>query len=216
MKTPHILTKNFEVIQADCIPFLQDHLGFGSLITGIPDSEELHMTLDQWTPWFMNTVKLCLDFVPKGIPVMFMQIDRKINSRVICKLDLCMQAARGNEKKFLFDKVILRKEVGKVDLYHVTFMHLICFGDSSVKIGKSTPDVIDGGEKLWKWGIGMAGCKFACEFAQRFTNVVYDPFCGYGSVLKAANDLGMKAFGIDIDQQRVDISNKVLRGEKYD
>jgi len=67
------------------------------------------------------------------------------------------------------------------------------------------PDVLpDAGFSPWSRAMGVGACRVACRFLREETNtrVVVDPFCGRGTVLAVANDLGFDALGVDISAKR--------------
>lgn len=211
MKSIHIPKKQYEVIQQDAIPFLENNIGSGALITSLPDAHELNMKTNEWITWFKYAALLCIDFTPAAFPVIFFQTDRRAEGRTISKFDLCMQSAARRGKYLVFHKIVLRRAPGKIDLYRPGYSHLFCFGD--MKIGKITADVIENGETLWDYGMGINATKVACEFAKRYADIIYDPFCGMGTVLQVARSMGMKSFGIEIDQERAKQANLNL-GDK--
>ena len=74
-------------------------------------------------------------------------------------------------------------------------------------LGKSTADVIpDLGEKTWERGMGLENCLMIVNFIKNHTqsNRIVHPFCGEGSVLAAANILGMNAQGIERSPKRAE------------
>ncbi len=52
--------------------------------------------------------------------------------------------------------------------------------------------------------MGVNACLAACRFVleQTPTRTVVDPFCGRGSVLAAANALGLDAIGVELSPKR--------------
>jgi DNA modification methylase len=48
---------------------------------------------------------------------------------------------------------------------------------------------------------GFEAAKVCVEFCKKFSNRVCDPFCGHGTVLHVAEELGMDSVGVDIDPE---------------
>ena len=46
---------------------------------------------------------------------------------------------------------------------------------------------------------GFAAARVAVEFCKKHSNRVLDPFCGRGTILHVAEELGMESVGVDID-----------------
>jgi tRNA G10 N-methylase Trm11 len=53
--------------------------------------------------------------------------------------------------------------------------------------------------------MGVEAARYACRFLAKY-GYVYNPFCGRGTVLAAANEIGLDAVGIDNDQRQCDYS----------
>jgi tRNA G10 N-methylase Trm11 len=66
------------------------------------------------------------------------------------------------------------------------------------------------GEVTGTRGMGVEACRVACRFVaeQTSTRTVVDPFCGHGTVLAVANELGLDAVGVELGRKRA----KVARG----
>jgi hypothetical protein len=60
----------------------------------------------------------------------------------------------------------------------------------------SLPEV---GEVTWARGMGTKACELVCQMVLNLTNTrtIVDPFCGHGTVLAIANELGMNTIGVD-------------------
>jgi hypothetical protein len=76
-------------------------------------------------------------------------------------------------------------------------------------IGKSTADVLpDTGEKTWMRGMGLEVslmiARFVADHAQ--TKTIVNPFCGQGSMLAAANFVGLNAVGIERSPKRAEMA----------
>ena len=52
--------------------------------------------------------------------------------------------------------------------------------------------------------MGSAACDLACRYvlSHTATRVIVDPFCGWGSVLAVANQLGLNAIGVELSRKR--------------
>jgi thiazole synthase ThiGH ThiG subunit len=60
------------------------------------------------------------------------------------------------------------------------------------------------GASVWTRGMGLEACRLACRFVKEQTRclTVVDPFCGRGTVLAAANELGLDAVGVELAKKR--------------
>ena len=107
----------------------------------------------------------------------------------------------------LFHRVVCRKPPGTLTLGRPTFSHLLCFGTQVRPTpGRGWADVLDDpGEVTWTRGMGTRACIEACRFVldHTTTRTVVDPFCGHGTMLAVANDLGLDAVGVELSIKRV-------------
>jgi hypothetical protein len=147
--------------------------------------------------WFIDACKLIFEKVTGDQYVFFYQTDRKREGGLIDKSHLVNLAARESNMPLKWHKVVLKRDVGKVDLHRPTFTHLLCYS-RTLGSGKATPDVIQCGEMLYKNAMGFNAVKLCLDLIGDRSNTIFDPFCGQGSVLELANQYGKDAIGIDI------------------
>lgn len=52
--------------------------------------------------------------------------------------------------------------------------------------------------------MGVEACRVACQYLrdETQTRTIVDPFCGRGTVLAVANELGFDSVGIDVNARR--------------
>jgi hypothetical protein len=132
----------------------------------------------------------------------FCQTDRKIDGQLASKAHLVFKAAERAGVHCLWHKIVLRHEIGAIDLYRPGFTHLIAVSHTLTS-GTPTPDVIKAGKPWHRYGAGIEAARFAVEFAKRSTDRLVDPFCGHGTFVHIAAQLGMSALGIDISPEQI-------------
>jgi tRNA G10 N-methylase Trm11 len=67
------------------------------------------------------------------------------------------------------------------------------------------PDIItDAGRQPWVRAMGIRAAAHAVRFAreQAGATLIFDPFCGVGTVLAVANALGLDALGVEKSRKR--------------
>jgi hypothetical protein len=201
---------------ADAIPWLEAHaplLG-ASVITSLPDISGLpSLSVDEYRRWFVATAKLVIDATaPDGVTI-FYQTDIKVGGHWLDKGYLCQVAAEQLGVPTLWHRVVCRKPVGVPVFGRPGYTHLLCFS-RAVK-DRATPayaDVLpDTGEMTWSQAMGRAACVLACRYVRSHTTTptVVDPFCGHGSVLAVANELGLDAVGVELSQKRARKARKL-------
>lgn len=204
-----------EVHCQDAIEWLKSQpvLTGSSLVASMPDISEFSLGLVEWKQWFVECAKLILSRCPDDGVVVFYQSDIKYQGTWVDKGYLCQKAAELLGFELLWHKVVCRAPAGITTFGRPAYSHLLCFsrGLRLNDLAKSTPDVFaSGGEKTWQRGMGVDTCLFICRFIAEFTasRRVVNPFCGEGSVLAAANHLGLSAIGIERSAKRAEISRR--------
>ena len=179
-----------------------------SLFTSLPDATELPGIGQQaWREWFVNAARLVLKVTPDDGVAIFYQSDVKRAGLWVDKAYLVQKAAEEEKAALIFHKIVCRRPAGTVTFGRAAYGHLLCFSRGlKADLARSSPDVLaDAGKMTWVRAIGLTACRVACRFIleQTATRTVVDPFCGVGTVLAVANELGMDAIGVELNQKRV-------------
>jgi hypothetical protein len=191
----------------DAIEWLASNQGLvgASIVTSMPDvSEVQHLDLSGWQHWFEAAALAVLKAIPDDGVAIFFQSDIRHQGVWIDKAELVAKGARRAGATLLFHKIVCRKPAGTVTLGRASYSHMLCFSKGlrpSPAPGRTTADVLlDAGFMPGKKAMGVNACLDACRFIQRATpsRVVIDPFCGFGTVLAVANQLGLDAIGVDL------------------
>lgn len=205
-----------EVFCADAIEWLKDFTpqeGF-SFLGSLPDYSEFpSYTLEEWKKWFQDTAELILSKTsPEGV-TLFFQSDIKHESLWVDKAFIVQKAAEKLGHNLLWHKILCRMTPGTITFGRPSYSHMLCFSKTvRPDLGKSTADVIsDLGEKTWVRGMGLEASLIASEFIlkETATRTLVNPFCGEGSVLAAANFIGLKAIGIERSPKRAEKARKL-------
>ena len=201
-----------EVVCADALEWMFDHLDRAPIVTSPPDAAELGWSIEEWEPWFRGALHVCM-YAAGDFPSVFYVTDRRSGGRLHSKAGMVLDAAQAAGLRVLWHKVALRRGVGATDLYRPTFSHLIAVGSDRCKPGATTPDVIDRGLVMYANGMGVNAARLAAQYllGQGYTEVV-NPFCGRGTILAAANGVGLAAVGIDNDPDQCKASAEAWFG----
>jgi len=167
--------------------------------------EETGHEIHEWQAWIRKTCKLLASSLSDKGVIIFYQTDRKHQGALIDKKSLISAEFHRLGYRTIMNKVILKQEPETINLFRPTFSTLFGFSKAT-NSGKATPDVIYSGDMVYKNAIGLNACKLSLEFIQKQVGktLIVDPFCGQGSILKIANDMGLDALGVDIMQEQCD------------
>jgi hypothetical protein len=196
------------VVQAEALAWLDANPpdAHASVVTSLPDVSELPLELDAWRAWFVGAVERVVRWVPDGTMAVFYQSDVRHRGAWIDKGYLVMRGAEAAGATTLFHKIVCRKPPGTIALGRPSYSHMIGVSRSLMPPPRNPgPDVLpDAGLIPWSRAMGVAACRVACEYVREATEtrVIVDPFCGRGTVLAVANDLGFDAIGVDISAKR--------------
>lgn len=178
-------------------------------MASLPDISEFSLSLPEWKSWFIEAAKLILSKCPDDGVSVFYQSDIKFAGAWVDKAYLCQKAAEALGHELLWHKVVCRAPAGTITFGRPAYSHVLCFSRNLRlhDLAQSSADVFaSGGEKTWQRGMGIDTCLFICRFIADFTSsrTVVNPFCGEGSVLAAANNLGLAAVGIERSSKRAE------------
>lgn len=202
------LSPGREVHCADAIPWMKARgvIAGACAVTSLPDVSEVGLALPAWRAWFLEAVKLVVDAVPETGAALFFQSDIKRDGAWIDKGALVTRAAEDAGARILFHKIVCRRPPGMLTMGRPGFTHLI-----AVSRAMQCPDVLpipdviaDAGRQPWVRAMGVRAAGHAVRFArdQVGARVVFDPFCGVGTVLAAANAVGLDALGVELARKR--------------
>lgn len=197
-----------EVHCADAIPWMEARgtIPNACAITSLPDVSEVNLSLPLWREWFLNAVRLVVASVPDDSAALFFQSDIKRDGRWIDKGAMVIRAAEDAGAHVLFHKIVSRREPGLLTYGRPGYTHLI-----AVSRAMKCPDVlplpdiiIDAGRLMWVRAMGVRAAAHAVRFArdQVGAKIIFDPFCGVGTVLAVANRLGLDALGVEKSKKR--------------
>lgn len=208
-----VATPTREVHQVDALAWLRaaGTLEGASVITSLPDVSEEHGgearapgvdKLDDWQRWFESAAELTMRAISDAGVAIFFQSDIRHAGRWVDKGAMVTRAADRAGMKMLFHKIVCRRPPGTLTFGRASYSHLLGFARTlRPTLKQHTPDLIpDAGEMPSKKSMGVAACVDACRFvlAETTTRTVVDPFCGFGTVLAVANQLGLDAVGVDL------------------
>jgi hypothetical protein len=178
-----------------------------NVITSLPDISEVpHLSLPEWQRWFTAAAAMIIERVPDDGVAIFYQSDIKYDGVWIDKGYLVHKAAESAGAALIWHKIACRKPAGTVVFGRAGYSHLLCYSRAlRPPLSRSTADVLaDIGEMTWSKAMGVKACALSVRFVQRETvhKTVIDPFCGYGTVLAAANALGLDAVGVELSKRK--------------
>jgi len=206
-----------EVTCGDGVAWLQgralpaDH----AIITSLPDSSEVPaLGFDGWREWFSKSAELCCRAVADDAVAIFFQTDVKRDGRWVDKGYLVQRGAETAGSSLLWHKVVCRAPAGTTTFGRPAWAHLQCFSRNlRLEKGQSFADVLPRlGKMTWARAMGVEACVASSRFLLEHTQcrVVVDPFCGLGTALAVANDLGMRAVGVELSRKRAEKARSLV------
>ncbi len=201
---------------ADALEWLrsQEVLNGSSLVGSLPDISEFPgYSLAEWKKWFTGTASLILSKTPPEGVSFFFQSDIKIENVWVDKAYLVQKAAEELGHDLLFHKIVCRYPVGTITMGRPAYSHVLAFSKAvRPDQGRWSADVMpDTGEKTWERGMGLDVSLMISKFVvtHTTTKTIVNPFCGQGSMLAAANHLGLYAVGIERSPKRAELAREL-------
>ncbi|MGV3622644.1 MAG: DNA methyltransferase [Archangium sp.] len=180
-----------------------------AVVTSMPDSSEIpSLGFDGWRKWFSDTSELICRNVSDGDVAIFYQTDVKHDGRWVDKGFLVSLGAERAGSHCLWHKVICRAPAGMTTFGRPAYAHLLCFSRGKrLEKAESFADVLPQlGEMTWARAMGLEACDAIAKFLIKFTatKTVVDPFCGVGTMLAVANEVGLDAIGVELSAKRAE------------
>ncbi len=179
-----------------------------SIVTSLPDRSELPaLDFERWRGWFIEAARDVLRWLPHAGVAIFYQSDVLHRGAWIDKSHLLMLAADAEGAALRWHKIVCRKPAGTPAAGRASYSHMLCFAraDDGTAPRPFGPDVLeDAGGSSWTRGMGLHACRLACAYLREATATtqVIDPFCGQGSVLAVAAELGFDVIGVELHARR--------------
>lgn len=204
------------VFEAEAIAWLRENPAVSgtSVVTSMPDvSETHHADLSEWKNWFVDAARIILEWIPVDGFAIFHQSDIRYESHWVDKGYLVMRAAEAVEMPLIWHKIACRKPPGTLGEGRPTYAHILCFGRGKFSLAEPGADVLpDAGDQSFSRATGAIAAQVACAYLRFNTETkrIVDPFCGEGTILAAANAVGLDALGVDLNPSRVAKARKCM------
>lgn len=197
------------IVCADALEWLQSaHLqAHDGVVASLPDISEFpHLSLAQWSQWFVAAATSVLAATHPAGTCAFLQTDIKIDGRWVDKAYLVQKAAEALRWPLAFHKVIARVPVGSRSPGRPGYSHLLVFSRQPIDVSRDPlPDLLaTGGDKTWTRGMGIETSLGIAKLLRQVFQCqrIVNPFCGEGSLLAAASYLELDSIGIERSAKR--------------
>jgi hypothetical protein len=185
------------------------------ILTSLPDLVEFrHGDAARWQAWFVLAAEQVLRRTPRQRAAVFYQTDVKREGTWVDKSALLHAAAAAVGARLVWHKIVCRAPAGQATFGRPGYAHLLAFsGELREPVAAATADVLPAlGAQVWSRGMGVAAARFAVRWLRDVAGArtVVAPFCGQGTALAAANELGLAAVGIERNPGRVAVARELV------
>lgn len=192
-----------------------------SVVTSLPDVSELSdLDFVGWRAWFVDAARAVIRWVPAASVAVFYQSDVRVEGRWVDKSYLVMRAMEDEGASLLWHKIVCRRPPGTIAFGRPSYSHMLAVAKQPHPTPRNPgPDILaDAGAMIWSKGMGVEACRVACRFLrdEAAARVIVDPFCGRGTVLAVANELGLDAVGVDLGAKRCRAARSLQLGDPSD
>jgi DNA modification methylase len=139
--------------------------------------------------------------------VVICQTDRRMDGGILCNHVWYIQCLTSLGLRVKDEKIVVRNEVGRIDMYHLTYQYLTVFSrkGSWKRAGDILQDIIVDkqvktvpNQPTWSFDF----CKRIIEAFSPEGGTVIDPFAASAPVLYAASKLNRQWWGAEIEPER--------------
>lgn len=190
-----------QIFCQDAMKWLPTQKNLDSIVTSIPEMEEMKMGLDEYIAFFRAAAVACMKAVKDEGYAIFLQTDRKYHGWIDKSYHISAAAEEAG-LRMVWHKIALRTDVGKADLFRPTFSHVLCYTKKG-PVGKPFADVFPRGEISYTHAFGRdAVSRVILYLKEAGIRTVVDPFVGSGTTVAVANEFGLHGIGVDIDPEQ--------------
>lgn len=200
------------IICDDAIHYLneQSNNSIPNIITGLPDLDEMNLSFDDYLKFFVSTIELLMDKINTNGFLFFLQTDRLYKKTWLDKSSIIINISKQKNLNLLFHKIILNRDVGKINLHRPTYSHFLCFSRFN-SVGIRTPDVFYSGTKIYKNASSRKATQVAIDIIKKkFNYPVLDPFNGRGTTTSLCEFNNIDSIGVDIDSKQCEYAEKLI------
>jgi hypothetical protein len=173
------------------------------VVSYLPERTDLEPLSEQYRRWYRDAADVCL-YAARGRPAVLFVVDRLAGGRWTSKVAWILSG--GHDRSLVGHRIYTTRAPGTLDLRRPAYAHGLYFGS---RPGPRRPDVVPFGPKLWKRGLGLGAARDAARFVADLEDGrggVLNPFCGWGTLLAAAEEAGLDAAGCDLDPEAVAVA----------
>ena len=198
------------LIVADSLLWLKAQKIIHNVCTGICDLDETDYSIEDYLIFFKKIVTLIFKKLDHSGYAVFIQTDRKYNKSWIDKSAMITEIALNLGYKVIWHKIILNRDVGKIDLYRPTYSHMLCYSYSGTT-GIPFCDVIPISQRLYKNGTPILPAELAIKFIKKYyPHEIVDPFVGRGTIPALCIKNDINSVGIDIDPEQIEYAKELI------